>query len=370
MTELQQPLESYKVPEYRVRLFLSVDLTGSTAYKHDKSNRFEWIKVFQKFYGDFPKTLTNFYKDIGQKANLSSEEINDGIPKLWKTVGDEILFCCRILSIHHVSVCMESFIQSLEKFGNEISDKNLNTKGNAWIASFPIPNSSIKPIDENFTDDALSGSNELVTEDFELEADRSPKNFDFLGKGIDSGFRISKNSSINAVTISPGLGILLLTACNNPDFTNFKRKIRLLDMQSFKGVAKNEPYPVLVIDVFRNKKYESIFNDQNKFLGKGNLQSSTELKDFLINFLEYYDIEIPSVKLNSKSPDHESPKFYEEYREKWESEKMALQQKSQAEKESASSDDSANADSSNQLDSKDLHEQEVFADELLMKGTS
>ena len=36
-----QPYDDYKVPEYRVRLFLSVDLTGSTAYKHSHKNPLE-----------------------------------------------------------------------------------------------------------------------------------------------------------------------------------------------------------------------------------------------------------------------------------------------------------------------------------------
>lgn len=359
-----QPYDDYKVPEYRVRLFLSVDLTGSTAYKHSHKNPLAWIKSFQKFYGDFPRILLQTYQKVGKSIKLNKAEIDDGSPKLWKTVGDEILFCCRIMSIHHLSACIESFIQSLQQFGESIKDSSLNTKGNAWVASFPIPNSSIMPITEkDFSEDSLSGDSELITEDIESKADKMPEKFDFLGKGIDSGFRISKNSSINALTISPGLGILLLDACQNKGVTLFKRKLRLADLQSFKGVAKGEPYPVLVIDVFRDEKYKNIFNAQNKLLGKEYSQDDNELQLYLSNFLEYYDIEVPSVKLHF-GQEVAPPDFYTEYKKSWEMERNSLIQRYSEETRAAIND--SNSSESDQT----LQVQEQFAQQLADERTA
>ena len=328
--------KDYKVPEYRVRLFLSVDLTGSTAFKHSQTNPLVWLKAFQKFYREFPKTLLDQYIELGKNSGLSDDEQGLGIPKLWKTVGDEILFCCKIYSIHHVSVCIEAFIQSLQLFGNNIqSSFNLDTKGNAWVASFPTPNSSIMPIIKgDFTDDPLSGDNDLVTEDVEQRADESPNQFDFLGKGIDSGFRISKNSSIDTLTISPGLAILLLDACQNKGLTKFKRKIRLAEMQCFKGVAGNSPYPVLVIDVIRNNDYKKIFQAQNNLLGMNHRQDDTELQAFLKDFLKFHNIECPVVKLYSNDSSFTLPNFYIEYKTAWEKEKIELEQKTKNEEQS------------------------------------
>lgn len=336
-TSLSSP-KDYKVPEYRVRLFLSVDLTGSTAFKHSEYNPLEWLKAFQKFYREFPQILQKEYARIGEESGLSAEERGSGTPKLWKTVGDEILFCCKIYSVHHVSVCIEAFIQSLQSFGESIQSpfkSKLNTKGNAWVASFPAPNSSIMLITQkNPTEDPLSGENDLITEDIEKKADENPNQFDFLGKGIDSGFRISKNSSVDLLTISPGLAILLLDACKNGGLTKFERKIRLVEMQHFKGVANNNPYPVLAIDVIRNNDYKKIFQAQNNLLGIRSEQDETELQTFLKDFLKFYDIECPVVKLYSADSSFTPPDFYTEYKNAWEEAKSDLEQKIKMEEKS------------------------------------
>lgn len=320
-------ISNISVPEYRVRLFLSVDLTGSTAFKHKQNNPLKWVKVFQKFYGSFPKILSKQYESIGQKCNLPNEEKQNGFPKLWKTVGDEILFCCKVQSIHHVSVCIEAFICSLEEFGREIETDSLNTKGNAWVASFPTPNSSIRPVAKYDSHaDSLSGKYELVSEEIEKQADEDPSQFDFLGKGIDSGFRISKNSSINTLTISPGLAILLLEACRNQGTTFFEREIRLAEMQSFKGVANNDPYPVVVIDVFRTSTHKELFNIQNDLLRVNQGQEPKQLQEFLRKFLQFYGIEIPEVRLYATAHSN-VPEFYNKYAAEWEKEKQEIEQK-------------------------------------------
>jgi hypothetical protein len=76
-------------PEYRVRLFLSVDLTGSTDFKARTGHTsLVWLKAFQKFYGEFPSIFARNYQeactaipDIGVDENVCT-------PKVWKTIGD------------------------------------------------------------------------------------------------------------------------------------------------------------------------------------------------------------------------------------------------------------------------------------------
>ena len=92
--------QRFEPAEYRVRLFLSVDLSGSTAYKNSGSgeNRHngaapKWVTVFQQFYTDFPDIFKTEYQK--QKNDAVG---NDGCPKLWKAVGDELIFCGKISS--------------------------------------------------------------------------------------------------------------------------------------------------------------------------------------------------------------------------------------------------------------------------------
>lgn len=309
-------------PEYRVRLFLSVDLTGSTAFKHKSQNALEWIKAFRIFYEQFPILLRSNYLDITQHEhrNLSKVEKDNGYPRLWKTVGDEILFCCTVSSLCQLGVCIDAFVKTLIDYGKIASGDGLNTKGNAWVASFPTPNCSIKPIkisDIKSRHTQKKNNHSLPTEDIELSIDEDPSNFDFLGKGIDAGFRISKNSAINTLTISPGLGILLCECKNLGRMSKFNTSMRLTEMQEFKGVANNHPYPVLTIDTYRDDKYKEIINQQRELLGEPQLQDIDNLESYLRNYLSYFGIEIPSVKQRADDQEFSPPAFYTEYKKKW-----------------------------------------------------
>lgn len=206
-------------PEYRIRLFLSVDLVGSTAYKSkDGNTNLKWIKAFQKFYGEFPNLFAKNYKSIcADTPEICSEESNN-TPKVWKTIGDEILFVNRVNSITHLGAYVRAFSDTLIEFGREVNSAfSLNTKGNGWIAAFPNPNRSIR-LSVNGSD-PLIGENEVLTEEFEAAVDEIPSNYDFLGKGIDGGFRIARNSSIEALTISPALAYLLCKAKRSETLT-------------------------------------------------------------------------------------------------------------------------------------------------------
>jgi hypothetical protein len=309
-----------KVPEYRVRLFLSVDLTGSTAFKHKSKDTLVWIKAFQNFYGQFPQILDKKFGEVcDSRGNINFSEKEAGRPKLWKTIGDEILFCCRLTSLCHLGACIDAFVEALKEFGEVAREFDLNTKGNAWVASFPTPNCSIMPIQNGvgLSTDALNGKSDLPTEDNEQEVDADPSKFDFLGKGIDAGFRISKNSAIDTLTISPGLAILLAKAAETHLVTDFKKSIRFSEMQVFKGVADSNPYPVLTIDTSRDVRHEDLLTKQRVLLAQPSPPKSPDLADYLTDYLNYFEIEIPAVKMTFSQNGFVPPAFYGEYCKKW-----------------------------------------------------
>src|SRR5699024_10215799 len=147
------------------------------------------IKAFQRFYSVFPKELLQKYKNHCEDAREIHEDDKNSPPKTWKTIGDEILFANRVNSIAHLSVCVNAFHDTLIKFGRGISQNfPLNVKGNAWVAAFPSPNRSIHLAMD--ATDPISGNRDLISESFEAKIDADPSGYDFLGKGIDSGFRI------------------------------------------------------------------------------------------------------------------------------------------------------------------------------------
>jgi hypothetical protein len=312
-------MTALSVPEYRLRLFLSVDLTGSTQFKATgNQSNFKWLKVFQKFYGDFPALFASKYRDVCDvRPNVCnvSEKIVE--PKVWKTIGDEIIFVNRILSLAHLGAYMTAFSEALKEFGAEVQNLHgLNTKGNAWIAAFPNPNCSIQ-LSTTGDSAPISGQNDLVSEEFELQADENPKDFDFLGKGIDSGFRISRNSSISTFTISPALALLLCRAKSNVDMTEFDCDFLFQEVQRLKGVVGGKLYPIISIDTNRDDKEREIENLQAELLKQPTLADWKSLMTYLEKYIAYYKIEDPILKVAKNVADVAPPAHYQLYRTEW-----------------------------------------------------
>jgi hypothetical protein len=323
-------------PEYRVRLFLSVDLTGSTAFKSKNgTTNFEWLKAFQKFYGEFPARFTDSYKNICTKIPEISDNESRSLPKVWKTIGDEILFVNRVESISHLGAYVRAFSDTLISFGQEIaSPYKLNTKGNGWIAAFPSPNCSIH-LSRNGTNDPLNGGDDLPNEDFEKKVDDAPHDYDFLGKGIDGGFRISRNSTIDSFTISPALAHLLCIAKKHDLTSKFDFKFKFHEPQQLKGVVGGKHYPIISIDTSRDQKHKTIKELQASLLNQPVHADDLKLTDYLERYMDYYDIEMPALKHKNTDADVPPPVHYEKYIEKWETEETSLRETVSLEMESA-----------------------------------
>lgn len=333
-------MDDLSVPDYRVRLFLSVDLTGSTAFK-SKNNSFRWLKAFQLFYDQFPSLYSQAYQDVcGAIQGINPEE-SANHPQIWKTIGDEILFVNRVLSVTHLGAYVTAFSRTLHAFGEKVGAyEGLNTKGNGWIASFPSPNCSIG-IGKGADEDPYAGVNELRTEVFEKEVDENPGSFDFLGKGIDGGFRISRNSTVNTFTISPALAFLLTKAKGNPDATGFDADFRFHETQSFKGVLDGKPYPIISIDTVRNPDERELQKLEAELLQRPTIVDDCgDLKKYLEKYIELNKIEMPMLKLSFAEGDQPMPAHYNDYVKEWEAER----------KRSASDDASFSEDGNSELD--------------------
>lgn len=299
-------------PHYRVRLFLSVDLAGSTAYKYRKEaegdNPLGWVKAFEAFYRVFPETLAETYRSAAKEARqLAAIEINEGCPQFWKRVGDEILFCCRVYSLCHLGLCIDAFIRTLQEYGSKVEMNNLSVKGNAWVASFPVPNVVFRLENE-------AESDYLLDEKGEKQVDARPHLFDFLGKEIDAGFRIAVNSSPDEMTVSPALAFLLCHAVSLKSVTGYKRPIRFRQMQAFKGVAENEPYPVLVLDTCRHAALLRLKQLERRLLAVPEQADNENLRLYLKSYLKEHGIEVPKVPYYYGADTYSEPAFYRDFK--------------------------------------------------------
>ena len=181
-------------PRYRARLFLSVDLCNSTSFKSSRQPH-EWVSVFRDFYSEFSDKYRQKHLVVVESSSAGLENLRSNKPKLWKTIGDEIIFANRVDSCFEVYVFVKAFVDALHEYGKSLREddnrKSLGVKGNGWICSFPYPNIAI-----NIPSGETTASSDLGnTEALELSADENPHLHEFLGKGLDYGFRISQNSS-------------------------------------------------------------------------------------------------------------------------------------------------------------------------------
>ncbi len=181
--------------ESKLRLFLSVDISGSTALKNDrnhtklvntyKDRRKTFQKLSQKPEGDGQgqielkqftlddgdtcvKTILydwaidnydwaeiikdrlkgfhgTFQKAIENSAEIKGLDISEGLDSfLWKAVGDEFIYVFEISEyevLHKLTVCFLMALYACDK--EEIKKGLIRFKASAWVAGFPIRNRRI-----------------------------------------------------------------------------------------------------------------------------------------------------------------------------------------------------------------------------------
>ena len=285
-------------------------MVGSTAFKSkaikagDKLYP-EWVGRFREFYRQFPEFFDAAYRET------TCGSIPDSRPKLWKIIGDEILFCCRVLSLEHLSCCVGAFITALEKYGATLGDIGLDVKGAGWVADFPAKNITLSINDGSIAFNLAD--EDLPTETFERRADSSPHGFDFLGSAIDIGFRVAGHAQADKFAASAELALLLAEAKDQQLFT---REFRYDGRLTLKGVNGSHPYPVVFVDTERNHGKREI-RIREKLLTREQPIEALALRDFLRAYLTFHNFELPALPMRTGDPSPAPPQSYEQYKKQW-----------------------------------------------------
>ena len=220
------PLEKNKAEELlkkRLILFLSVDIVGSTAFKHQGDSH-QWLVYFSFFYENFNVFFENHLSDKSHREqflgnpDLPLAKITNSKPRLWKTLGDELLFFHELNDHRQASFYVNCFRHAILDINTELkkkSDDRLKLKGTAWVAGFPV-------------------GNMLIVENLDAQK------FDFIGPLVDVGFRLSKYSNEQKFVVSVDLALLLSHHVQSDDFQfHYDGRVPL------KGVLNEKPYPII-----------------------------------------------------------------------------------------------------------------------------
>lgn len=268
-----------------LRLFLSADIVGSTAFKQnasalevqeklDENGQIKnaafpsWFAIVLQFYQQSEQTFAMQWQGITDQK-LASPEGTDffgDAPELWKTIGDEVLFTKRVDHPWQAVVCMHAWVATLDVLRAFLSEHKLNVKSTAWLADFPLRNHEIvlrkittSSLDE--VDDTYILNNQNGLRDF-YETNRGGYIRDFIGPSIDTGFRVTGFASVRKLALSAELTFLL--SCEQVRAQNDLKiyaqrsyvlpsfPLRYDGRQQLKGVLNGSGYPIFWIDLDPN----------------------------------------------------------------------------------------------------------------------
>lgn len=297
---------------YRVRLFLSADLSGSTEFKNSKHGENyqegispKWVSVFQHFYTDFPVRYATNYQD-----NVNSTTGFDNCPKLWKAVGDELVFCGKVSTKKSIWISLSSFIETLHDYRKHLFDQQtgLNIKGAAWLAAFPEPNRAVQLQRSSKTPDFISASEAL-----EAAADEQPYDYDFLGKAIDTGFRVATIATPERFALSVQLARLLVSS---PPAIGFAHDIHFDQTIALKGVNRGEPYPVLFIDTMEHLPTKDARMKERDLLNKSESSNRNKISGYLEAYCRAVGTDEIMLRNSFQDESPDEPKSYTDHKER------------------------------------------------------
>lgn len=228
----------------RLRLFLSVDVVGSTALKQSKQ---AWRPVMLGFYRDFDHLVHTSYNSHNQGRNRVIST-----PEFWKSIGDELVYTCDIDSLEQVHNTVQVWLTTLHAYRTGVSVRagQLDIKSTGWIALFPTPNAEIffrrgqARLGWDGLDDAVLMQSEL--RDLWYANRRTDITRDFVGPSIDTGFRLTSWAKPQRFVVSVDLAFLLTSSCEAADEPlplHFSGRAKL------KGVIDDQPYPNIWLPV-------------------------------------------------------------------------------------------------------------------------
>lgn len=249
-------------PEFlkpKLRLFMSVDLVGSTRFKQTEGNHSVWLTVVTSFYREFDRLLRDAWGHCA--SNFDRADFRTGeAPHFWKANGDELLYA-KVLSHHSEALAtLHVFIAAVREYRRNLKAKwpRLSLKATAWLAGFPVINSEVI-VAAPGASVAMPGGTDPLFENMSLvdnwyRAKKKGKQggyglLDFVGPSIDIGFRLTAHSTEQRMAISVDLALLLAHA----QFSLIKKdysplKIIYSGGAVLKGVLEERPYPWFWID--------------------------------------------------------------------------------------------------------------------------
>jgi hypothetical protein len=275
----------------RLRLFLSVDLVGSTAFKQ---SRLAWLPAMLDFYRDFDQLMHAQYRAYRQRSNCPVPP-----PEFWKSNGDELLYTCELSSREQALDALQLWLSTLNAYRSDLATlvEDMDVKSTAWIALFPAPNAEVffRRGGQQFAADAIGDALLVQAEmrDQWYAGRRHDLTRDFVGPQVDTGFRLTHWASPQRLMLSADLAFLLTGSKGR---NGEPLPLHCSGREKLRGVAGDAPYPMIWAPVGTTR------HDRDAAVGKG-LADPVLLRAFCESILEQNYKVFPPLFLADATPE-------------------------------------------------------------------
>lgn len=331
----------------RLRLFLSVDLVGSTASKQrpafpirepgrlwaDGEMAPPWLSPIANFFGSFQEAFVREWRQFKNQIapKLGIEVTID--PTFWKANGDELIFVKELVDRKEVLGCIDAWLKALKVVRKQLISEGLDVKATAWTAGFPVTNSEFV-FQSGSVLSAAPFEDDPRLQQFSLleqwhQDDPKTKNLvmDFIGPSVDIGFRLTSRATPRHFVISVDIAYLLsaIPFHTDDDIEIEDPVIFYGGRTELKGVLGGRPYPVFWIDAASKER----FDQAEDALLKASPAQKSDIERFCLEFYRRNStlMLLPFIFKEDVGNDHKKfPDNYiealEHLRDKWEAEKQ------------------------------------------------
>ena len=286
----------------RIRVFLSVDLIGSTEFKIRSASDKNWPSVLMGFYSDFQNKFFENWDQWKALYKATPLQLPRGPgPRLWKALGDELIFWKECHSEHEVSGIVQVWRKTLLDFKASWTHPELRFKSGAWLVGSPVRNWEVaflkdSPIEDDtpYLGNGTAYNFHLLSHYYDPENQRRI-DIDFIGPSMDCGFRLLKFVDEEKLILSADLAYLIALSNGwwNQHFKNSsypKIEFFLDESQPLNGVTGGLlDYPIIWLRALGDgdKTFErDHVGFVRKHLGtEPRAVSATQLQDFLDTYL-------------------------------------------------------------------------------------
>lgn len=286
-----------------LRLFLSIDLVGSTAFKqggvfpiqkpkHDagiEEVNARWLPAVSGFYKDIQEKFAAHWNGYCDSLSAGLDWKKGEPPQLWKSNGDELVYVKDLVDSIECFATISCWLKVARDYRSQLRAKKqkLDVKLAAWTAGFPISNTEVifQSLEKSNVLDGVYSLPEYVHFHLldiwhERPEERVGLVRDFIGPSMDTGFRVASRSTPRKFMISAELALLIANV--NDPMGHDEIDIHFDGSEILKGVLGGNPYPLFWIDTLKGDS----FSKAEDAVKKRERSENTHVKRFCDIFIK------------------------------------------------------------------------------------